>query len=567
MLTGGGHGAGVHLRTPGRPHGATLGGGLSCAAQGKAVHPTRPVAETSGEGPPQSEEEIMEADRGIGCTVWRVARRASVCALLAMMGVTLAAAAATPTMTDQSITDAVEDELAFDRAVPLNDIDVRTHDGIATLTGSVHHLLAKRRAGRIAETIKGVRAVVNRIEVDPPWSRMDWEIESDAEDALLFDPATESWEIDVTVADNIATLSGTVDSWRERELAERVVAGVRGVAGISNGIAVDFQTTRADAEIREEIERALAWDVLVEEERIDVAVNGGEVTLSGTVGSAAERSEAILDARVAGVTAVDSEELTVNPLLRHETQRRPSTVIKTDDEIEAAVQDALLYDPRVASYNVEPDVEGAWVRLRGQVATVKAKQAAEQVARRTTGVLGVENRLRVRAEERTDDQVGRAIRRALQRDPYVEGYQIGVAVADRDVYLSGAVDTYFEKGRAQDIASRARGVEDIHNNLDVQATDYALVYDPYVFDYYFYDADWYDYAPFYTFESDAEIRDDVESELWWSPYVNEEEIAVAVDDGFVTLTGTVDSWAERLAATENAYEGGAVWVDNDLVID
>jgi hypothetical protein len=39
---------------------------------------------------------------------------------------------------------------------------------------------------------------------------------------------------------------------------------------------------------------------------------------------------------------------------------------------------------------------------------------------------------------------------------------------------------------------------------------------------------------------------------------------VNVTDGVARLEGTVDSWSERAAATENAYEGGAVWVDNDL---
>jgi len=29
----------------------------------------------------------------------------------------------------------------------------------------------------------------------------------------------------------------------------------------------------------------------------------------------------------------------------------------------------------------------------------------------------------------------------------------------------------------------------------------------------------------------------------------------------------VDTWSEFSAATENAYEGGATWVDNDLEVD
>jgi osmotically-inducible protein OsmY len=40
---------------------------------------------------------------------------------------------------------------------------VNTRDGIVTLSGWVDNLLAKERAGQIAESVKGVRAVVNRI--------------------------------------------------------------------------------------------------------------------------------------------------------------------------------------------------------------------------------------------------------------------------------------------------------------------------------------------------------------------------------------------------------------------
>ena len=43
-----------------------------------------------------------------------------------------------------------------------------------------------------------------------------------------------------------------------------------------------------------------------------------------------------------------------------------------------------------------------------------------------------------------------------------------------------------------------------------------------------------------------------------------DDIVVTVEDGKATLTGNVDSWSEYSAATENAYEGGATWVDNEL---
>src|SRR6202042_2066963 len=54
-------------------------------------------------------------------------------------------------------------------------------------------------------------------------------------------------------------------------------------------------------------------------------------------------------------------------------------------------------------------------------------------------------------------------------------------------------------------------------------------------------------------KSDSEIRDDVIEELRWEPRISDPDaIGVAVKDGAVTLTGSVPSYAEKLAATEAA---------------
>ena len=65
-------------------------------------------------------------------------------------------------------------------------------------------------------------------------------------------------------------------------------------------------------------------------------------------------------------------------------------------------------------------------------------------------------------------------------------------------------------------------------------------------------------------ESDREIYEDVRSELFWSPFVDAEQVAIEVDDGVVILSGTVDSLREKRLAADNAYEGGALVVTNEL---
>jgi osmotically-inducible protein OsmY len=52
--------------------------------------------------------------------------------------------------------------------------------------------------------------------------------------------------------------------------------------------------------------------------------------------------------------------------------------------------------------------------------------------------------------------------------------------------------------------------------------------------------------------------------MWWSPFVDGYQVNVEVENGIATLEGKVDTYRELNAANESAYEGGAVWVDNEL---
>jgi osmotically-inducible protein OsmY len=56
-----------------------------------------------------------------------------------------------------------------------------------------------------------------------------------------------------------------------------------------------------------------------------------------------------------------------------------------------------------------------------------------------------------------------------------------------------------------------------------------------------------------TVKSDREIQEDVLMELRWDSRVDQTEIGVEVDKGVVTLTGTVNSYAKKVAAKEAAH--------------
>lgn len=468
-------------------------------------------------------------------------------------------------ITDDAITDAVDDELAFDHAVPGHMIEVETNNGVVVLEGSVDSALVKRRAADIAKTVKGVRATVNRIEVAPAVSKSGRDLRKDVSAALLADPATDSYEVTATATDQgRVTLAGAVQSWAERDLCETVAAGVAGVTSVRNDIEVNYRAQRPDPEIRNDIEQKLRWSTLIAGSLVDVAVADGAVTLSGTVGSAAEKRRAENEAWVAGVHSVSSNGLEIADWARDERVRQTAASDLSDAEIEKALQAALRQDPRVAEFRVRTEVDSGVVTLRGEVDNLTACRAARSDARNTVGVRKVHDRLRVRPNGvRTAEAIERDVSAAMFRNPFVNRFDVTVDVRNGTAYLYGKVDTAFERAQAEDAAGAINGVAGVVNYLAVE-DDGLITYDPYVDPWPIQSYEWYTYRPRATLLSDAEIRGDIQDELWWSPFVDQDQVDVSVLRGVATLTGRVDSWAERASATENAYEGGATWVINQL---
>jgi len=469
------------------------------------------------------------------------------------------------TIKDSEITSAIESRLWKNPSTPASQIDVRTDQGIVTLSGSVDNLLAKERALEIAETLRGVRAVVNQIEVKPG-ARTDEEVRKDVERALVMDPAADSYEVKTEVSGGVATLTGTVQSWQEKRLSGEVAKGVKGLKDIKNEITVQYKSKRLDSEIEADVKRRLESDVWVDDAIVTVAVKDGKVTLSGATGSAAENSRAYSDAWVAGVTSVDASGMKVDKWWsRGELQRKDKYAAKSDEEIKKAVQDAFLYDPRVLSFNPTVEVKYGTVTLTGVVDNLKASQAAELDAKNTRGTWRVKNYLKVRpVKQPSDADIAKNVKSALLWDPSVDRYQINVSVYNGTTYLSGTVDSYYEKSLAEDVASRVNGVVDVNNNLRIEY-DPAVVYSyhPYRSYYSHYP---YRYYPYHLGSSDRAIKDDIEDELWWSWYVDANQVNVSVSNGVATLTGAVNSWQEQQAAVTNAMEGGARNVVNNLKV-
>jgi osmotically-inducible protein OsmY len=475
---------------------------------------------------------------------------------------------------DEQIEFAVDRALLFESSVNHDNLTVSVTDGVAELEGTVDTLLNRDRAIKVAQQIRGVRSVIDRLLIEQP-DTTDAEILIDVREALLFDPATEAFEVDPVIENGHVTLNGEVSSWHEKQLVSHEVKAVRGVVAIDNKLDIVYPTSRSDAEIKADVTRALTTDIWVNRGLIDVSVDAGEVVLTGTVGSVAEADIARSLAWTTGVKFVDIAGLEIEPWMDISNERdRPARL--SDDEIKAAIGAAIDLDPRVSFFDPWVSVENGVVTLVGTVDNLKAKQAAERDARNTVGVIRVDNLLKVRStDSMSDDFIASRIEAALVRNSITEQRKIQVEAEAGTVTLRGSVDSPLEKSEAEDVAQRARGVRLVRNQLDVENPETTYFN-------YAYDSLW-NYAPLYGWYSspqqfgygpstrqsstgDAVVQSRIESQLFWSPFVDSDAIDVEVNDGTVTLTGSVEDFGEQAAAIENAYEGGAKYVVNELTV-
>ena len=182
--------------------------------------------------------------------------------------VTLALVAVACAETDAGVTTAVKSKLAMDDAVKAYQIDVDTKDHVVTLSGNVETPAAKERAVTLARATDGVQNVVDNIRVAGGDAAMPGEYPTSPTGRGAADDAR--------------------DAGRTVSEAGRDVADAVGDAAVTAAVKSKFLA-----------------DTTVSGLKIDVDTKDNVVTLTGTVGSAAEKAEAVRIARAtSGVTSV-----------------------------------------------------------------------------------------------------------------------------------------------------------------------------------------------------------------------------------------------------------------------
>jgi hyperosmotically inducible periplasmic protein len=214
----------------------------------------------------------------------------------------------------------------------------------------------------------------------------------------------------------------------------------------------------SDDSLKAAVMRVLADNDLVHPEEIAVAVLDGDVTLRGTVGSPIQHREAARTARgVLGVRRVDDQ--LVTKLLGIDGL--------ADADTEAAVLDALIADDELHAADIDVDVDGDTVTLRGVVEMPAQRERARSIALRVGGVRHVSNLLRVWLTVSADDVAAR-VTQAVGVGTITGADEIEVVVHDSDVTLTGTVSSRAHREAALEAAANAPGVAGVHDALDVR---------------------------------------------------------------------------------------------------
>lgn len=194
--------------------------------------------------------------------------------------------------TDAVLQRNVLDALNYEPSLKPGEIGVIVLDGIVTLTGNVDSYYKKLQAEKIARRIKGVKAVVEKIEVKLAKSafKSDNDLAQEIVKALRWNYSIPDDKIVVKVEDGHVTLEGSVPWDYQRQAARKEVARIIGVKGISNNLTLQSQAK--DALEKETIENAIARHWSLESEDIYVRVKDNTVTLTGSVDSLYQKEEA-----------------------------------------------------------------------------------------------------------------------------------------------------------------------------------------------------------------------------------------------------------------------------------
>jgi osmotically-inducible protein OsmY len=212
----------------------------------------------------------------------------------------------------------------------------------------------------------------------------DEEIQRDVLEELKWDMRVHPNEVGVSVKDGIVTLTGWVDSYTKKLAAEAAAHRVHSVKAVVNNIEVRLpgSAERTDLDLAQAVLNALRWDAGIPAGKIDVTVSQGWVTLKGEVEYGFQKIDAEKAIRhvsgIRGITNLINVKPHVSPI-----------------DLKQSIEKELIRNAETDASNIQVEVEGNKVILRGTVRSYAEKKAAEEAAWAAPGISEVDNRITI----------------------------------------------------------------------------------------------------------------------------------------------------------------------------
>ena len=215
--------------------------------------------------------------------------------------------------------------------------------------------------------------------------------------------------------------------------------------------------------------------------------------------------------------------------------------MKSDMQLKQDVIAELGWESAVNAAQIGVEVKDGIVTLAGHVSSFAEKWQAEQATQRVAGVKGLAVEMDVNlpgTNNRTDADIARSVENTLQWVSYLPKSGVKVMVEKGWVTLSGEVEWNYQRQSAAAAVRGLLGVTGLTENIGIK-----------------------------HFAAQSGIKNDIEAALKRRANSDEQHITVAVKDGNVTLSGTVQSLWERERTRQLAWNApGVKHVAYDLKI-
>ena len=206
--------------------------------------------------------------------------------------------------------------------------------------------------------------------------------------------------------------------------------------------------------------------------------------------------------------------------------------MKTDAQVQQDVIAELKWEPSVNAAQIGVEVKNGIVTLAGHVASYAEKWDAERAAQRVGGVKALAIELDVTltgSSKRSDADIARSAESALQWTTFLPKDAVKITVEKGWITMTGTVDWAYQRQAAADGVRYLLGVTGVSDQIAIKSS-----------------------------VSSTAVKADIEAALKRRAAVDAQKIRVEVRGADVTLTGTVDSWAERDLARHSAWSTAGV---------